>query len=89
MRLDDVLGGEWLARLAGRVGVVKIDVEGFEPSVIAGGVEFLRAVRPPFVMSEVSDRMMAAATGKRASDYFQEVSARSWVVQWSGLHWGA
>lgn len=73
MRLDDVLGGEWLPRLAGRVGVVKIDVEGFEPSVLAGGLAFLRAVRPPWVMSEVSDRMMGAATGKKASDYFQEV----------------
>lgn len=53
-RLDDVLSPEERAFLRGRVGVLKIDVEGAEPAVLAGGAAFFRDVAPANVITEVS-----------------------------------
>jgi hypothetical protein len=58
-RLDDLLA-EWLPRLEGRVGALKMDVEGFEPWVLEGGQAFFRAVRPPFVTLELSSHSVEA-----------------------------
>ncbi|KAI8814350.1 S-adenosyl-L-methionine-dependent methyltransferase [Cladochytrium replicatum] len=35
------------------IGVLKIDVEGFEPNVIAGGLDFFRCAKIPYVRSEI------------------------------------
>ncbi|KAI8812487.1 S-adenosyl-L-methionine-dependent methyltransferase [Cladochytrium replicatum] len=40
------------------IGVLKIDVEGFEPNVIEGGLHFFRCAQIPYVRSEVSPGMM-------------------------------
>ncbi|KAI9017656.1 S-adenosyl-L-methionine-dependent methyltransferase [Gaertneriomyces semiglobifer] len=42
------------------VGLVKIDVEGFEPWVLKGGMEFFsnKANRPPFIITEFSPGMI-------------------------------
>jgi hypothetical protein len=53
-RLDDVLSPEERAFLRGRVGMLKIDVEGAEPAVLAGAAAFFREVAPANVLTEVS-----------------------------------
>ncbi|KAI8815486.1 S-adenosyl-L-methionine-dependent methyltransferase [Cladochytrium replicatum] len=50
--------GEWTETQFGLrgtppIGVLKIDVEGFEPSVIEGGLDFFRATKIPYVRSEI------------------------------------
>jgi len=52
-RLDDVLA-DWMPGLAGKVGALKIDVEGLEPWVFEGGRRFITEVRPRFMQVEVS-----------------------------------
>ncbi|GAB4814954.1 hypothetical protein N2152v2_002000 [Parachlorella kessleri] len=62
VRLDDYLQGRFPA-LTGRVGAMKIDVEGFEGLVTEGALEFFKQVRPPYVVSECHDKMMEIAQG--------------------------
>ncbi|KAI7846164.1 hypothetical protein COHA_000334 [Chlorella ohadii] len=47
--------------LAGRVEVIKIDVEGFEPQIFAGGRAFMSRVRPRYIMAEVNNYNGAAS----------------------------
>lgn len=61
-RLDDLLGA-WLPALAGRVGSLKMDTEGFEPWVVEGGARFFETVKPPYMQVEVSEAMSVDATG--------------------------
>ena len=46
--LDEM--GDWLG--SGAVGLLKIDVEGFEPDVFRGGASFLKQRRPRLIMFE-------------------------------------
>lgn len=61
IRIGDQLVAE--TGLAGRVDAIKIDVQGFEPQVLAGLAETLRACRP-LLWFEVSD-----STIERMADY--------------------
>lgn len=45
--------GDWLGK--GPVGLLKIDVEGFEPDVVRGAMVFLKSRRPRLVMFESLD----------------------------------
>ncbi len=53
-RLDDLLDASVMDSLKGRVAVLKIDVEGFEPLVFEGGKKFLDIVHPEYLMTEVN-----------------------------------
>lgn len=74
VRLDDLLA-DWMPRLKGRVGALKMDTEGFEPWVVEGAQEFFRTVKPRFAQVEVS-QMADKATG---------VPARALLRQLAGL----
>lgn len=51
--LDEILE-EVLPTFIGRVAIIKIDVEGFEPFVFLGAQKLLNIVHPPAIMTEVS-----------------------------------
>ncbi|HEV2268400.1 MAG TPA: FkbM family methyltransferase [Steroidobacteraceae bacterium] len=52
----------WAQRMAVRkVDFIKMDVEGFEPQVLRGGLEFLRAVRPRAIVFEHNDTRIPCA----------------------------
>lgn len=68
--LDDFLA-EDMARMAGRVGVLKIDVEGFESRVFEGGLKFMRTVQPRYVLCEVNGPAMRSSTGAKPEDVFR------------------
>jgi FkbM family methyltransferase len=79
-RLDDVFASGWAPALRGRVGALKIDVEGFEPRVLAGGAAFFAAARPRFIQAEVS-AMQAAATGVPAVDFMRSLIAMGYRLE--------
>lgn len=83
-RLDDVLAEE-LQGLEGRVGAVKVDVEGYELEVLQGGMEFFKLMQPPKVMMECSDLMMVRATGIPASKLLMEMSELGYTVREGGF----
>ena len=56
-RLDDVIVG---LGLAGRIGFVKIDTEGFHTMIVEGGIETLRHHRPAMIIEAHSTRLKAA-----------------------------
>ncbi|GAB4816603.1 hypothetical protein N2152v2_003649 [Parachlorella kessleri] len=80
-RLDELLQPKLMRLLAGKVGVVKIDVEGNEERVVEGGLRFFQTVRPPYIMAECSDDMMVKATGKPASAFLLKMSGLGYEVR--------
>ena len=66
--------------LKDRVGVIKIDVEGNELSVVQGGINFFKTVRPRYVMAECADGMMTLATGTVARDFFKMMHFLGYTV---------
>ncbi|GAB4819333.1 hypothetical protein N2152v2_006379 [Parachlorella kessleri] len=78
-RLDDELAGV-LHELAGRVGAVKIDVEGHELAVVKGAQRFFDLVKPAGVMAECNDAMMATATGEGANSLFRKMHELGYTV---------
>lgn len=69
MRLDD-LRPFWGER---RVGLLKIDVEGFEPDVFRGAEQFLRVERPRIIMFE-------SLTGRLDDEVASVLAAAGYVV---------
>ncbi|KAI7840994.1 hypothetical protein COHA_005223 [Chlorella ohadii] len=51
--LDDLFSSA-VGMLAGRLQVIKIDVEGFEPQVFAGGRKFTAAAQPQYIVAELN-----------------------------------
>lgn len=78
-RLDDLLE-DWLPRLKGRVGALKMDVEGFEPWVVEGGREFFRVARPLFMMVELST-MTTRATGVTPHELLERLAAPGYEIR--------
>ena len=66
--LDQLLDSV-LPTLVGRVAIIKIDVEGFEPFVFQGGEKLLNIVHPPAILTEVS-----AQTKGGTRSYIEHVS---------------
>jgi Methyltransferase FkbM domain len=73
-RLDDVLSGRRLLLLppfrvdTTRIAVIKLDVEGHEPAVLAGAAGTIRSQRP-FVMIESGNRNRGVAEFFRGASY--------------------
>lgn len=81
--LDDLLQ-DWIPRLKGRVGALKIDVEGFEPWVFQGAARVLNEVRPRFIQMEVS-RMSVAGTNVSAVEMLEAVTAAGYELRESAF----
>jgi FkbM family methyltransferase len=79
----------WVAReQLAKVSFIKIDVEGFEPSVIAGAGETIDRDRPSLLM-EIEDRHLVRY-GRTAAGFLAEIAKR-WpeykIYTWSGTAW--
>ena len=83
VRLDDILE-DWLPALKGRVGAFKMDTEGFEPWVVAGGKKFVSEVRPRFMQLEVS-AMNEAATNVTANELLEELVSYGYELRASAF----
>ena len=66
--LDEILE-QALPTLLGRIAIIKIDVEGFEPFVFEGAQRLLNVAHPPAILTEVS-----LATKGGTEGYIQKVS---------------
>lgn len=66
--LDELFGD--FGKIAGRVGALKIDVEGAEPWIVRGGEEFFEKVRPLAIVTEVSN-MSKDVTGISTYEYMK------------------
>ena len=66
--LDELFGD--FGKIAGRVGALKIDVEGAEPWIDRGGEEFFEKVRPLAIVTEVSN-MSKDVTGISTYEYMK------------------
>lgn len=79
----------WVQRESiARVSFIKIDVEGFEPSVIAGARATIDRDRPSLLM-EIEDRHLVRY--ERTAAGFLEEIAKRWpdyrIYTWSGTDW--
>lgn len=66
--LDELFGD--FSKIAGRVGALKIDVEGAEPWIVHGGKGFFEKVRPLAMVTEVSN-MSKDVTGLSTYEYMK------------------
>jgi FkbM family methyltransferase len=73
--IDNLLKSSF-SRLVGKVGVIKIDVEGFEPQVIEGGREFFRVVQPAMIVTEINSGTLSKVANCSEMDYVRQV--REW-----------
>ena len=69
----DYLLGDSLRLLRGKVGVVKIDVEGFEPWVIDGGSEFFASASPAYIMTEINSGTLSKISNYTGMEYIDKV----------------
>jgi len=69
----DKLLGDSLRLLRGKVGVVKIDVEGFEPWVIDGGREFFSSASPAYIMTEINSGTLSKISNYTGMEYIRKV----------------
>jgi hypothetical protein len=81
----------WCAQNAiARVSFIKVDVEGFEPSVIEGAVTTIDRDRPSLLL-EIEDRHLQRY-GRSAADFVAEIHAR-WpdyrMYTWVNGSWAA
>jgi FkbM family methyltransferase len=75
--LDDVLGN------AGRIDVVKLDIEGSEPRALEGMRDLIPRHRP-VLLSEFSPELIRLVSARDPGDYLDALSAthRLWILPW-------
>ena len=80
MKVDDIkvntldnLLGDSLRLLRGKVGVVKIDVEGFEPWVIDGGRKFFSSASPAYIVTEINSGTLSKISNYTGMEYIRKV----------------
>lgn len=82
--IDDWVAREKIARIA----YIKVDVEGFEPSVIAGATKTITRDLPS-LMLEIEDRHLVRY-GRNAAEFVAEILG-TWpsyqMYTWSGVDW--
>lgn len=66
-RLDSLLGAA-SAALRGRIGLIKIDVEGHEEQVYQGATCFLRMAQPEFIFAEVNGPALELSEGRKTPE---------------------
>lgn len=71
-RLDDAFGLD-------RLDFIKIDAEGYEPDIIAGGMETLRRLRPVLLIE--INRPILAERGKTDADIIEPLRALGYTIQ--------
>lgn len=69
--LDTLLSGEWAMP---RVDVVKVDVEGFECEMLAGGQLLLTSIRPKFIIAEMK-------FGRTAKCWQQQAALHGYTIE--------
>ena len=73
---------------ASRVTFIKVDVEGFEPSVIAGGHDTIDRYRPSLLL-EIEDRHLTRYAGD--ANHFADELRTTWpdyrMYTWGGTSW--
>ncbi|KAL4425796.1 hypothetical protein ABPG75_009812 [Micractinium tetrahymenae] len=79
VRLDELLEPV-LPALKGRVGAIKLDIEGYEPLAVEGGDQFFREVAPPYIVTEVVEEFIIGSTGKPAREWLKEMARRGYKV---------
>lgn len=73
VRVPQLTLGSLATKIGTQVTHLKVDVEGFEDAVIAGGLEFLRTVRPVLFLELHGDMLRAA--GKDPRTVLQDLAA--------------
>lgn len=73
MQLDRSIDGD------DDIGLIKIDVEGAEPIVIAGATKLLERSRPPIIF-EFSQEMSARVSGGAPADLFHKLFALGYQI---------
>jgi FkbM family methyltransferase len=79
-RLDSLMESHF----ADRVGVIKIDVEGFEPQVVRGAQALIRRDRPAIMFEYVPE--MAGPLGWTAEDVAQLITAAGGAYEFQTYH---
>ncbi|KAI8809744.1 hypothetical protein BJ742DRAFT_852526 [Cladochytrium replicatum] len=88
---DEKISSEWRETPYGlhgtpRIGVLKIDVEGYEPNVLEGGLHFFRCAQIPYIRSEVSPGMMGGMD--IAVDYLKRWISLGYEIRVDQDMWG-
>ncbi|KAI8110814.1 hypothetical protein M9434_004388 [Picochlorum sp. BPE23] len=60
-------------KLVGRVGVLKIDVEGFEPKVFQGGSNFISLIKPRYILTEINSEMLSRGSNTTVKEYIHQI----------------
>jgi len=80
-RLDDIMHS--FGNIQGRVGAMKIDVEGAEPWVVQGGAEFIDSVKPMSIATEVSS--MSIGVSKTSTYEYMKFLTRWYTIRDGGF----